>query len=176
MASSEIDRFFDEIDDEIDPEPRTTLTEVIRLLGQQHFTDFMRHEPMARIYAETAYRAPKDSLEARQYLDYTLVKTKKLDLRSIRKRSTPQPKIKIYSRSYARRFPNKFFSEFDLRSHTFYFGKYGTSDIYIICKPTTNNFDEENHYDCACDTQRDSVPECVADIIMHEIFLKALEK
>lgn len=140
------------------------LEEFLVGLNENTMPDLLNWEVKPRLLVKNGIRPPPGSLSARQYLDYLLVKTKRLDLRVIRStRST----LKFYSQYYQKKFPVKFFNEFDLGSHTFYVGKVKELDLYIVCKPNS---------DCECDSSRSSVTEGVANIIFEEIILKSLEK
>lgn len=133
-------------------------------LNENSMQDLLNWEVKPRLLVKNGIRPPPGSLSARQYLDYLLVKTKELDLRVILStRST----LKFYSQYYQKKFPVKFFNEFDLGSHTFYVGKVNEMDLYIVCQPIS---------DCECDSSRAGVTEGVANMIFEEIILKSLEK
>jgi hypothetical protein len=125
---------------------------------------------MPKIDIAKAYRPTGDSLEAKQFLDYVLVCSKDLDLKVLQDSRNYPKKLRIYSNSYKRNFPDKFFKKFHLGSHSYFFGKYSDLDIYILFEPIDNDFG------CSCSKENAFVNETVADIFLNEILLLGLSK
>jgi hypothetical protein len=134
------------------------------------FKTYLLWDDMPKIQVETAYRLPGNCLEAKQYLDYLLVETKGLDLAVLKDSLENPKKLRIYSNSYKRSFPNKFFKRFKMGSHTYFFGKYSDLDVYILFEPN----DLENG--CACAEIDTFVTDTVATIFQNEVLLGALSK
>jgi hypothetical protein len=125
---------------------------------------------MPKIQVAEAYRATGNSLIAKQYLDYVLVRTKGMNLKVLSDSRSNPKKFRIYSNSYKRTFPCKFFKSFNLGSHTYFLGKYGDLDVYILFEPNDHDFG------CSCSDANGFVSDTVADIFLNDVLLAALSK
>jgi hypothetical protein len=154
----------------VSEEATESLTDLMLNFDDYSFNQYLLWDRKPKICIEKAYRPTGGSLSAKQYLDYVLVESKELNLDILQQNRTSPQKIRIYTNSFKRSFPDKFFKKFPLGSHTYFFGKYEDLDVYILFKPN----DPDGF--CNCSTVNGFVTETVASIFFNEVLLPALSK